>query len=45
MYICVIEKFVALGVPMMPQLETISDSQPGSIHALTKVLQHLDCNQ
>lgn len=39
MYICVLEKFVKLGVPMMPRLEEIADQQTGNFKKLTEVLQ------
>lgn len=41
MYICVLEKFVKLGVPMMPRLENVLDSQSGSFKKLTEV-RHLN---
>lgn len=37
MYICVLEKFVNLGVQMMPRLDTMLDQPAGSINALTDV--------
>ena len=37
MYICVLEKFVKLGVPMMPRLENIHESQSGNLKKLTEV--------
>ena len=39
MYICVLEKFVKLGVPMMPRLEEITEReiQAGNFKKLTEV--------
>ena len=37
MYICVLEKFVKLGVPMMPRLEVVADTQTGNFKKLTEV--------
>lgn len=37
MYICVLEKFVKLGVPMMPRLENVHESQSGNLKKLTEV--------
>ena len=50
MYVCVLEKFVKLGVPMMPTLEEIAETQSGNFQKLTEVPcpchtrhQHVPC--